>query len=109
MLFIQFCCRAISSNIFGERIYQEIADYQNVMEGVPYTGVSIPMIATTVMGFEYPKTSHALTHYVGQLLMSSPPLIDKEMGDWLITKEEKSVLYISMGTTGIITEKWLKH
>ena len=63
-------------------VYKEIADYQKVMEGVSFNtdaGVSIPLIITTVMGFEYPKTSHALTHYVGPVLFSSPPLIDKEM------------------------------
>ena len=103
---LSFIVKPLSHVVIGNSVYQGIADYQKVMEGVSFTrdaGVSIPMIVTTVMGFEYPKTSHALTHYVGPILMSSPPPIDKEMSDWLNDKERKSVVYISMGTTAFIT------
>ena len=74
----------------------EIKYTEKVMERVDFTshvGISIPLIITTVMGFEYPKTSHALTHYVGPILMSSLPPIDEKMSGWLNTKEEKSVVW----------------
>ena len=96
---------------YGDGVYRKIADYQKVMEGVDFTsdaGISIPMLITTVMGFEYPKTRHPLTHYVGTILMSSPPPIDEKLGDWLNAKEEKSVVYISMGTTAFITVEMAK-
>jgi len=108
---LSFIVKPFSRIAYGDKVYKEIADYKKVMEGVSFTadaGVSIPLIITTVMGFEYPKTSHALTHYVGPILMSSPPPIDKEMGDWLSVKEEKSIVYISMGTTAFITVKIAK-
>ncbi|XP_065895361.1 UDP-glucuronosyltransferase 1A1-like [Dysidea avara] len=106
-LFIQpFTCM-----VYGDGVYRKNADYQKVMEGVDFSnhvGISIPLIITTVVGFEYPKTSHALTHYIGPILMSSPPPIDEEMGEWLSAKEKKSVVYISMGTTAVITSKTAK-
>ena len=101
----------ISCMAYGDGVYRKNADYQKVMEGVDFSnhvGISIPLIITTVVGFEYPKTSHAVTHYVGPILMSSPPPIDEEMGKWLSAKEEKSVVYISMGTTAVITSKTAK-
>ena len=91
---------------YGDRIYRDIADYQQVMEDVDFTsdaGISIPMLITTVMGFEYPKTRFPLTHYVGPILMSTPPPIDEKLSNWLSDKPEKSVVYISMGTTAFIT------
>ncbi|XP_065896630.1 UDP-glucuronosyltransferase 2B31-like [Dysidea avara] len=108
---LSFIVKPFSRIAYGDKIYQEIADYSKIMEGVSFTrdaGVSIPLIITTVMGFEYPKTSHALTHYVGPILMSSPPPIDEEMSGWLNTKEKKSVVYISMGTTAFISVKMAK-
>ena len=108
---LSFIVKPFSRIAYGDGIYKEIADYQKVMEGVSFTrdaGVSIPLIITTVMGFEYPKTSHALTHYVGPVLLSSPPPLDKEMSNWLNTKEEKSVVYISMGTTAFISSNMAK-
>ena len=103
---LSFTIKPLSRVAYGDKIYQEIPDYYEAMKGVDFTshvGISIPMLVTTVMGFEFPKTSHALTHYVGPILMSSPPPIGKEMSDWLSDKERKSVVYISMGTTAFIT------
>ena len=108
---LSFIIKPFSRIAYGDNLHKKITNYQKVMEGVSFTtdaGVSIPMIITTVMGFEYPKTSHALTHYVGPVPFSSPPPMDKEMVDWLSGKEEKSVVYISMGTTGLVTVKLAK-
>lgn len=101
-----FIIKPFSRLAYGDRVYKNIADYQKTMENVDFTsdaGISIPMLITTVMGFEYPKTRHPLTHYVGPVLLSSPPPIDEQLESWLGTKQEKSVVYISMGTTAFIT------
>ena len=103
--------KPFSGLAYGDRIYRKIADYQKIMEDVDFTsdaGIRIPMLITTVMGFEYPKASHPLTHYVGPILMSSPPPIDEQLGSWLSAKQEKSVVYISMGTTAFISAEMAK-
>ena len=68
-----------------------------------YPGLQIPLIYNTVFGFDYPKDRYPLVSYVGPVLMNSLPPIDQELLEWLESRENKTVIYISMGTTGILT------
>lgn len=68
-----------------------------------YPGVRLPLIVTSVLGFDFPKTVNPLTHYVGPVLMSSSPDLDDNLKKWLGMHKNKSVIYISMGTTGYVS------
>ena len=73
-----------------------------------YPGAHIPLIVNTVLGFDFPKRPSALTHYVGATLMSSTPPLDESLRDWLATKENKSVVYVGMGSTGVMAKDFLQ-
>ena len=66
-------------------------------------GLQLPVIFNTVYGFDYPKTRYPLMEYVGPVLMNSLPQLDESLQEWLDSRQEKSVIYISMGTTGLLT------
>ena len=68
-----------------------------------YPGLRMPLIVTSVLGFDFPKTLGPLVHYVGPVLMSSCPDLDSTLSEWLRVRGDKSVIYISMGTTGFIS------
>ena len=70
---------------------------------VVYPGIRLPLIVTSAMGFEFPKTINPMTHFVGPVLMSSSPELDPKLLTWLNVRKNRSVIYISMGTTGFIT------
>ncbi len=70
---------------------------------ITYPGMRFPLIVTSVLGFDFPKTIGPLAHYVGPVLMSSSPDLDPTLSEWLNVRENRSVIYISMGTTGYIT------
>lgn len=83
-------------------------NYRAMLGGVDltsYPGFHIPMIYTTVMGLEYPMTRTPLVEYVGPVLAktSNLPAVDKDLQEWLDSKEERTVIYISMGTTGYLS------
>ena len=63
-------------------------------------GWEIPFIITTVLGLEYPRTISPLTSYVGPIL--SHKLLNQslpnDLSNWLKNKNNKSVIYISMGS-----------
>ena len=63
-------------------------------------GWEIPFIITTVLGLEYPRTISPLTTYVGPIL--SHKLLNQslpnDLSNWLKNKNNKSVIYISMGS-----------
>ncbi len=62
-------------------------------------GVHIPYIVPIVMGFEYPRTLSPMSEYVGPLLPPSSPLpITGDLKEWLESKPDKSVVYISTGS-----------
>ncbi len=67
---------------------------------VGYPGVFVPHIVTSVIGIEAPTLLSPLRHYVGPVLRSSQSPLNDSLLDWLNRKQERSVLYISMGTTG---------
>lgn len=93
---------------FIERVPQLDPQYNAVLGGKnlqAYPGLRIPLIFNTAFGFDYPKERYPLVSYVGPVLMNSLPPIDKELLEWLDSKEEKTVIYISMGTTGILEAK----
>ena len=62
------------------------------------TGVYLPQIVPTVIGFEFPRTISPLTEYVGPILSKSPEPLDNDLNTWLDGKGEGSVIYISMGS-----------
>ena len=66
-------------------------------------GIKVPLLISTVIGFEYPRTITPLTHYVGPVLMSHSPPLDPELQQWLDTKPDQSVIYISMGTSATLS------
>ena len=57
------------------------------------------------MGFEYPRPSSPLTHYVGALVSKTPQKISAELKNWLDTKPERTVIYISMGSVAQFSDK----
>ena len=58
-------------------------------------------VVPTVIGFEYPRTTTPLTSYVGHLISEEPSRLSQvpNLKDWLDNKSEKSVVYLSMGST----------
>ena len=80
--------------------------YDRILNGADTSsniGIRVPLIMTTVFGFEYPKTRFPLTEYVGPLMMSSFPPLEDKLVEWLNNKPNKSVIYIGMGATGFVT------
>ena len=66
-------------------------------------GVTHPVLLNTVLGFEYPRPLLPLMHYTGPLFMRSYPPLDPQLQRWLEDKENKSVVYISMGSMAELT------
>ena len=64
-----------------------------------------PRIVPTSMGLQYPLTTSPLVHYVGPLVSRYPSPLTGDLKDWLMTKPEKSVVYISMGSVFAPTSK----
>ena len=61
-------------------------------------GIYMPQIVPTVIGFEFPRTIYPLTEYVGPILSKTPEPLGNDLKNWLDGKEERSVIYISMGS-----------
>ena len=61
-------------------------------------GVCIPAIVPTVVGYEYPGALTHMTHFVGPLVSMHPEPLTGELGEWLRSKADRSVVYISMGS-----------
>ncbi|XP_011409643.1 PREDICTED: 2-hydroxyacylsphingosine 1-beta-galactosyltransferase-like isoform X2 [Amphimedon queenslandica] len=68
-------------------------------------GHAIPLIFTTVIGFEYPKSNLPLVDYVGPFISKKPDPLPSDIQSWLDSKKEKSVVYISMGTVVHTSQK----
>ena len=62
-------------------------------------------IVPSVIGFEYPQIISPLTSYVGPILTKSPDPIPKELQEWLDSKEDQSIVYVSMGSHMILTKE----
>ena len=73
---------------------------KEVFNFYPHEGWEYPLIITTMMGLEYPRTVSPMAHYVGPVLSQSAinqPL-PEDISQWLQDKKEHSVIYISMGS-----------
>ena len=64
----------------------------------PLEGWEYPAIVRTVIGFEYPRTISPLTEYVGPILSKLNKPLPTDLSKWIQDKEDKSVIYISMGS-----------
>jgi len=68
----------------------------------PYqeSGVKLPYIIPSVIGFEFPRIAMPLVSYVGPILPDCPPLLSEQadLEKWLNSKPKRSVVYLSMGS-----------
>lgn len=87
--------------VFQSGLYND-SSYRKVLGVINYPGSHIPLIFNTAFGLEYPKSRYPLIEHVGPVLMNSLPPMDEELQQWLDKKTRKSVIYISMGTTGFL-------
>jgi glucuronosyltransferase len=60
-------------------------------------GVHIPAIVPNAIGFEYSRPISPMVQYVGPMIGSATPL-SGELRDWLESKPDRSVVYVSMGS-----------
>ena len=68
-----------------------------------------PLLINSVIGFDWPKTILPLQHYVGPMFLSTSPPLDSTLVQWLSKNSPDSqVIYISMGTTGEVTDEMAK-
>ena len=68
-----------------------------------YPGINIPHLITSVIGFDTPALSTPLRHYVGPMVKKGIDNLTDDLEEWLSNKRERSVIYISMGTTGYVS------
>ena len=69
-----------------------------------YLGLKVPLIVTTIVGLDAPNLLTPMKHYVGPVLKSTLPPLSSELETWLDNKQERSVIYVSMGTTGFFSD-----
>ena len=101
MALMNVAFKALFSNILIAYVISPIQDYcpsVTLTQASTAPGVYIPHIVPSVIGFEYPRTISPLTTYVGPILTKSPDPIPKELQEWLDSKEDQSVVYVSMGS-----------
>ena len=60
----------------------------------------LPHLVPSVIGFQFPMTLSPLTSYVAPIISSNPPPLsqDSELEIWMNSRQEKSVVYLSMGS-----------
>ena len=94
---------------FANEIYLSVTrvdeNYKKAFDGIDplfYPGLHIPLIFNTVPGLDFPKPTYPLIEHVGPVLMNSLPELDERLQEWLDSKENRTVIYISMGTTGYL-------
>lgn len=63
-----------------------------------------PLIVSSAIGFEYPRSQLPLVHYVGPLLLREEKKLSGELKKWLESKAQNSVIYISMGSGARLTK-----
>ena len=66
-------------------------------------GLENPVISTAAFGFEYARPLLPTVHFVGPTMIKSSPPINPDLEQWLKMKEEKKVVYISMGSSAPLT------
>ena len=62
-----------------------------------------PNIIVSVPGFDFPRPYLPLTEFVGPILSRNVEPLSDKLEQWLHKKLTKTIIYISMGTTGLIT------
>ena len=72
------------------------------------SSVTLPEIVPTVIGIEHPRTLSTLSHYVGPILTENPTPCTGKLESWLNSKNDKSVIYISMGSVTLVTKELAK-
>ena len=99
--------KSLGHHLEFKSLKEKDKEFRKVLSGIDirdYPGIRVPLIITTAQGFEYPRTTTPLTHYVGPVLMNSmDEEIDNDLDQWLKTKDDKSVIYINTGATGVLT------
>ena len=73
-----------------------------------YPGVKVPLIMSTVIGIDIPNLLTPLKHYVGPVLKGTLPPLPSELEAWLDSKRDRSVIYVSMGTTGSFSDDGMR-
>ena len=63
-----------------------------------------PNIIVSVTGFDFPRPHLPLTEYVGPILSKNREPLPNDLEQWLHNRLAKSVVYISMGSTGLMTD-----
>ncbi len=66
-------------------------------------GVANPVIGSTAPDFEFPRPLLPTVHLIGPVPLRSIPPLDKNLENWLNGKQERKVVYISMGSTAYLT------
>ena len=103
--------KAIPSSIFSS-IMKSVMLYKTpvtdrlcneVFHWDPFEGWEYPVIVRTVIGLEYPRTISPLTEYVGPILSKLKKALPTDFSKWIQDKEDKSVIYISMGSLHHVT------
>lgn len=88
-------------HILGRLVFNSIQPHCpsiTLSQALASAGVYIPQLVPSVIGFEYPRTISPLTTYVGPVLTRNPDPIPADLQVWLDSKEERSVVYVSMGS-----------
>ena len=63
----------------------------------------LPQIIVSSFGFEFSRVRLPLTEYVGPMLSHSLPPLPADLAEWLAQRAASSVVYVSMGSTAILT------
>ena len=87
---------------------EQTAEVLGGRDFIRYPGVCLPQLMTTVVGYAIPNVELPLKHYVGPVLKVELPAMEDELKAWLDSKQERKVIYISMGTTGHFSEDFVK-
>jgi glucuronosyltransferase len=66
-------------------------------------GIKYPLLISSVIGYEYPRTAYPLEHYVGPIIKKTTTDIPIDILTWLNSKEPDSVIFISMGSVFDLT------
>ena len=63
----------------------------------------VPHIFVSSIGFEFPRLLLPSAHYVGPMISQNQPQLPQHIVEWLGRRQPRSVVYVSMGTTAILT------
>ena len=64
-----------------------------------------PSLVYSAVGVEYARPNYPGVHMVGPVIRSKNTPLDPNLLEWLSKNKRKDVVYISMGTTALVTEK----